>query len=234
MQKGQALIFLLVGILVIVVAGGAFYLGRQTTPKSSPVSVVTSQTPQPTTNTNPESTSSAETSDWKIYTNNEFNYTMKYPNDLEITQSELRSSTSQKTPYSVLFNVKKTEPGCCGFPVLYVSVIPDGFTYEDKTKYGLYNFQPQQTIDEFFNMSVGDVKQTQEVYWRYKKLPDTTLAGLKGVTIENSNVWEGGNGLIDKRVYIRKSGYTYVLGTYYQTPKELNNFQTFLSLFKFN
>ena len=48
MQRGQVLIFLLVGILFIAVAGGAYYLGRQTTPKPSPTPTVVSQTPQPT------------------------------------------------------------------------------------------------------------------------------------------------------------------------------------------
>lgn len=43
MQKGQALIFLLIGILIL--AGGAFYLGRQTSTKPSPTPVATSQTP---------------------------------------------------------------------------------------------------------------------------------------------------------------------------------------------
>lgn len=48
-QKGFTTILILVGILVIVViAGGAFYLGKRTTPKQSPTPVITSQTPQPT------------------------------------------------------------------------------------------------------------------------------------------------------------------------------------------
>lgn len=49
MQRGQALIFLLVGIVVLAIAGGAYYLGRQTPPKLSPVPIATSQTPQSTT-----------------------------------------------------------------------------------------------------------------------------------------------------------------------------------------
>lgn len=58
MQKGQTLIFqrkivprfifLLVGVLILAVAGGAFYVGKSSTPKPSPNQVVTSQTPQPT------------------------------------------------------------------------------------------------------------------------------------------------------------------------------------------
>lgn len=39
MQKGQALIFLVVGILIIAVVGGIFYLGRSTTPKPSPTPI---------------------------------------------------------------------------------------------------------------------------------------------------------------------------------------------------
>lgn len=82
MQKGQAPVLILVGILVIVaVAGGAFYLGRQTTPKPSPSPVVTSQTPKPT-NTSLESTGSAETANWKTYKNSQYSYSFKYPQEL--------------------------------------------------------------------------------------------------------------------------------------------------------
>ena len=77
MQKGQTLIFLLVGMLII--AGGAFYLGRQTTPKTSPNPVVTSQTPLPTENSSPTSISVNETANWKTYNSYEDNFVMKYP-----------------------------------------------------------------------------------------------------------------------------------------------------------
>lgn len=95
----------------------------------------------------------------------------------------------------------------------------------------------QVEINSFFNMKVGDIKQTQagnySDFSSYKRLSDTTVAGLQGATIENNKVLEGGNGLVDRRVFIRKSGYTYMLGTYYQTPNDLNNFYTFISSFQF-
>ncbi len=76
MQKGQVLIFLLVGILVIAIAGGAYYLGRQTTPKSAPAPVVTSSTLQPTPSPSPISD---EMSTWKTYTNQLYQFSFKYP-----------------------------------------------------------------------------------------------------------------------------------------------------------
>ncbi len=75
MQKGQTLIFLLIGILIV--AGGAFLLGKSSNPKPSPNLVVTSQTPQPTS-TPSQSPSSDETATWKTYTGRYIAF--KYPN----------------------------------------------------------------------------------------------------------------------------------------------------------
>ena len=80
MQKGQVLIFLLVGILIIAGIGGAFYLGRQTTPKSSTIPAVTSQTPQPTPSP------SDETANWKIYSNRKLGVEFKYPAEYSIKE----------------------------------------------------------------------------------------------------------------------------------------------------
>lgn len=48
-EGGQIIIWIIVGALVIAIAGGAYYLGRSTSPKSSTNPAVTSQTPQPIT-----------------------------------------------------------------------------------------------------------------------------------------------------------------------------------------
>src|SRR5258708_23258549 len=166
---------------------------------------------------------------WQTYTSQKFNYTVMYPSALEINQMDL-----QNAPYSVIFHVKQTQPGPNGFPALYISVIPDKFT---NTNSVVYNFMPVDIINNFFTMNVGEVKQTQTStyaeFWTYKKLPDEIIAGQRGILIENNKVWGGGNGLADRRVYIKKDGYTYMIGTYYQTLQELNNFKTFLSSFNF-
>ncbi|MBI2018289.1 hypothetical protein HYS96_01145 [Candidatus Daviesbacteria bacterium] len=84
MQKGQVQI-ILIGILVLaVVAAGAYYLGRQTTPKPSLAPVITSQTPQPS----PSPTD--ETANWKTYTfknpNIPYNYVISHPSEALVNE----------------------------------------------------------------------------------------------------------------------------------------------------
>ncbi len=81
-QKGQTGIFILVGILaLVVVAGGAYYFGKSTAPKFLPAPVVTSQILQltPTPDASPAPTGAGETANWKTYTDNTENFTIKYP-----------------------------------------------------------------------------------------------------------------------------------------------------------
>lgn len=84
MQKGNSLIFLLVGIVILVVAGGAFYLGRSTSPKPLPTPIIISQNPEPTptstsTDASPAPIGSGETANWKTYTNSQYSFSFKYP-----------------------------------------------------------------------------------------------------------------------------------------------------------
>ncbi len=91
MQKGQTLIFLLIGILII--AGGAFYLGKSSTPKPSPGPVVTAQpvsqsTPVPSSipDTSPTPAGLLDTANWKTYKSNAFKFSVKYPNNWQILE----------------------------------------------------------------------------------------------------------------------------------------------------
>ncbi len=88
-QKGFAPIIILVGILVIVaVAGGAYYFSKSQSVKpettSSPNPALTSQTPQPSavSQTIPSPTtlsSNLDTASWKTYSYK--NISFQYPND---------------------------------------------------------------------------------------------------------------------------------------------------------
>lgn len=90
MEKGQTVLWIMVGVLIIAgIAGGAYYLGKSTTPKSSPAPVVTSpaatqrgeQTSQssPIKDASPAPTGAGETANWKTYTDNIDNFTVRYP-----------------------------------------------------------------------------------------------------------------------------------------------------------
>ncbi len=84
MQRGQAGVLIIVGILVVVViVGGAYFLGmsRNTSPVPQPAPQIVKPQPTPAS----ESTSSAETANWKTYTNNIFKYSFQYPPTLAVS-----------------------------------------------------------------------------------------------------------------------------------------------------
>lgn len=165
-----------------------------------------------------------DNTNWKTYTNPKYNYSIKYPNNFELSQTDLRTS-----PDSAIFN-KLPLFDAPGFPALYISVFLDGNAAGSAS----YNNMTDEVINSFYTMNVGEPKQisTESEFSIFKKLEDTIVAGQKGIVVENSKVWEGGDGLIDRRVFTKKNGHIYMIGTYYQSPQELSNFQNSLSTFK--
>ena len=78
MQRGQATILIVVGILVLVgVAGGYILLGKSKniTPVTQPAPETINSQPTPTI----ESTEYGDISDWKTYTNNKHKFSFDYP-----------------------------------------------------------------------------------------------------------------------------------------------------------
>lgn len=224
-------------ILLIIVVGGAYYMGTKSSNNNkSQINQLSTSSAAPTPknyNQQPASTPSSpqtkDSSNWQTYSNEKLGYSVKYPTNLEISKMDL-----QNAPYSAIFSIKRSGPGGPGLPVFYISVIPNGFT---NTNSVVYNFMSDDLINSFFSMNIGEVKQTQtgtySEFWTYKKLPNTTIAAQSGATIENDKVWEGGDGLKDRRVFVKRNNYTYMLGTYYRTSQELTDFQNFIENFTF-
>lgn len=87
-------LWIMLGVLIIAgLAGGAYYLGRQASPRPSPPPVTSpasrgEQTPQPTPSSNAsrEPTASTETASWKIYTTSKL--TFKYPPGFRVEERE--------------------------------------------------------------------------------------------------------------------------------------------------
>lgn len=81
MQKGFTPILLLIGVLVVAaVAVGTYYLGKFSSKNSYTPPITQLPSPTNTSYSTPSpSSSSDETANWKIYTNNKVGFSLKYP-----------------------------------------------------------------------------------------------------------------------------------------------------------
>lgn len=77
-RRGFAAPFVLIGILLLLlIVGGAYYLGKSSLPAGAPL-----PSPASTAISTPTPSTTDPTANWKTYTNSENGYTIKYPNDL--------------------------------------------------------------------------------------------------------------------------------------------------------
>lgn len=164
----------------------------------------------------------AEKVKWVTYVNKNYGYSVTFPNYL----------TKSETKYTTIFNSKKNESAGIGFPSLYVSVIPDGFSNNKE----VYNFMSGDLINKFYTMQDNQSLQTesgpQAEYWTFKKLSNIDVASKAAVIIQNSNVYQG-EGAVNRRILIRNKGKTFIIGSYYSTQQELDDLYKFMMSFKF-
>lgn len=111
MQKGQVLIWVIVGTLIIAVAGGTFYLGRSITPKPSPA-LPSILTPSPTPDASPAPDGAGATANWKTYTGETMyttdgssKFSIKYPPEWWINENELHLQGARAGSEDVIFTL---------------------------------------------------------------------------------------------------------------------------------
>lgn len=173
----------------------------------------------------PESTNQTTVSrnaDSKTYTNKTYHYSVSYPGYLGLTD----------TPYTAVFQEKQSQFARADFPAMYISSIPAGFTDNKK----IYNFMPLDVIEKLFSASINEGVQIapgeDAKYWTYTKLATLQVSGESGIIIQNNNV-EHSEGDVNRMILVRKNGVTYIIGSYYKTQQELDDFYHFLSSFHF-
>lgn len=195
-------------------------LFKSTPPKQPTIQVSSS------TSANPAPTGTGETANWKTYTNTKYGYSLNYPTTLK---------TDEETSYSTLFNIIPPN-GCVGcgggnFPTFYVSVIPDSFK---PGKADIYNYPTTDFLSTLFSLPIGN---TKPIYpnapssCNWTRLQNTTLDGNNAAVYE-THPCTGGISK-DRRVFLKKNGNIYMIGSYYDKDEESKRFDLFLYTFKF-
>ena len=148
-----------------------------------------------------------------------------------VLPSEWEACTT--TDYSWVYCSPQAESGTSGFPAFYISVIPEGFTNDQAS---VYNFMPEEVIRRFLALPMGETLTTGDPnpeHSTFTRLPDATIAGETWAVIENTRVWEGGPDTRDRRLIVAHGDMTYVVGAYYETQMDLDEFEAVLATFAF-
>lgn len=241
-QRGNILIILGVLFLLLIVGGGAYYLGTQRNKLSSQPNMQIENTSISTsapTITQPTITNSTQTptasTNWEAYTSQEFGYSISFPREFEATNNGKNSISLAK---------KSDEPGRGPLNFIYLGVIPKGFQSGGGD---IYNFNTKE-FNVLINMKVGEIKSLREGFndpglekaFSYTRLPDTKLGGLTAKTYVNTNPWEFPRGTKEYRYYVDKGNNTYLVGGYIEGKDfpqvyyiSENLFQQILQTFKF-
>ncbi|MBI2039583.1 hypothetical protein HYT18_00745 [Candidatus Microgenomates bacterium] len=93
-QRGQTQVLILAGIVILVaIAGGIFWLGRETLPRQDSSGQAVPESQAPVTTPQPSPTDETANPDsiganWKTYTNNEFSFVIKHPSVLVMEEKD--------------------------------------------------------------------------------------------------------------------------------------------------
>lgn len=150
---------------------------------------------------------------WERYTasatQGQCGFVIDHPLDME--------PASQGT-YNWIIRSTAAEPSGPVPNFVYVSVIPDDVPGPDEI---IYNYDPAEA-QTLLSLQVGESRSLREDpnladWFRYTRLPDTTLSGLAARTYENLQPWEFPPGTKEIRYYLQANGCTYLIGGYLST-----------------
>lgn len=225
-QKGLTpLVITLTIAVTLSLVGTAYYLGKNSQNNLQPQNLVQganpTQSPSPETKTESLSANSKilptltpdPTASWKIYSNQKYGYSFKYPstlliNDFETSYNQYAEVTQGRDPSGNAYVANYT-----------VTVAKEDFQAKDAAS---VNFMSSDWTNTFYSMSVGDTKTAATV--TFKKLPSQKVASQDAVVIEVVAV--GSN---QKRYLLKKNGYVYMISDFNGSE----DFKNFLSAFKF-
>jgi hypothetical protein len=159
---------------------------------------------------------------WKTISNDQYGFEFAYPPDWELCT---------RTEFSDVL-CRRGDSGGPSFPVFYITVIPEGYLNADAAA---YNFISSEKLDSLSNLPVGGSFAAELIpdYSTFTRLEDTTIHGKDATVIENDRVWGGTNANTkDRRVILIMEDNTMMLGTYYTSQSELEDFQAVLRTFR--
>lgn len=210
-MKQQGLAPVTIVILIALAFGGYFVYQNQV--KSTPLPKQATQITSTPADASPVPTGDTETANWKTYTNQKYGYSVKYPINLLVNESE--------TSYDqyVEFTLGRDATGNAYLANYTVTVAKDSFLAKDAAS---VNFLSADWTSAFYNMNAGDTKTAAAV--TFKKLPDETVAGQNAVVIQV--VATGSN---QKRYLLKNNGHVYMISDFSNSADS----QNFLSSFKF-
>lgn len=170
---------------------------------------------------------------WQTYTNSEFGYSLKVPEEFEITPNGVNG---------MMFVKKSQEPGQGPTNFIYVSVVTPDFRNAEGE---IYNYNSKD-FSALALTEVGGRKSLVEgatpdlsSYFTYTRLEDITIDGATASAYLNSSPWEFPMGTKEYRYVIDKGDNIYVIGGYTgasDTPSYLitdDLFQEIVNSFKF-
>lgn len=222
MQRGQTGILIIVGILVVAaIAGVAYFLGmsKNPAPVIQPAPQVVNPQPTPTS----ESTSSAETANWKTYTNMKYNYSFMYP--LEYNPYGVGSGLKDASEDSVSVLVGNIEAATSEsglwYPIFYVNYYTSIIDNSN-----LYNYDTA-IVNKFISTDIGNTVKIQDD--NFIRLPDISIGEMNAKVFVNNY---GGTDSEDRRIVIKRGSDFYLLGAY-TTIHNFKIYNQILSTFKF-